>query len=88
LAIGVSFTSAVDEQEVHFLGGPEEAIKLQSKAFVVLVPGDLEGKEFLKSILRFLATKLPKEMSAKVVRASIESIREFVPYTRGRISPV
>jgi hypothetical protein len=33
-----------------------------------------------------LMLKLPKEQREKVGKASIEQIREFVPYTKGRIT--
>ena len=33
-----------------------------------------------------LMLKLPKEQREKVGKASIEQIREFVPYTKGRIA--
>jgi predicted ribosome quality control (RQC) complex YloA/Tae2 family protein len=80
LAIGV-----VDGEELTFVGGPVEAVKAKAKVYVVLVPGDLSGKDLLKSILRSLTLKLPKEQREKIGKASIERIREYVPYTRARI---
>jgi hypothetical protein len=35
--------------------------------------------------LRLLALKLPREQREKVGKASIERIREFVPYAKGRL---
>ncbi len=80
LAIGV-----VEDEETRFVGGAVEAVKAKTKKYVTLVPGDLEGKEFLKQILQALALKLPKEQREKVGKASIEQVREFVPYTKGRL---
>ncbi len=83
LAIGV-----VPDDEPRFVGGPVEAVKAKAKVYVTLVPGDLAGKEILKRILRALATKLPKEQREKVGKASIERVREFVPYTKARLTGV
>lgn len=81
IAIGI----VEDEDKVKFIGGPEDAVKSKTKAYVVLSPGDLTGKELLKMILRSLTLKFPKEQREKMGKISIESVREFVPYTKGRI---
>jgi predicted ribosome quality control (RQC) complex YloA/Tae2 family protein len=80
LAIGV-----VANGEVRFVGGPVEAVKAKTKAYVTIVPGDATGKELLKLVLGALALKLPKEQREKAGKASIERIREFVPYAKGRL---
>lgn len=80
IAIGV-----VENGETRFMGGPVETVKSKTKTFIVLGPGDLEGKDLLRQVLRSLMLKLPKEQRESVGKASIESIREFVPYTKGRI---
>lgn len=80
LAIGV-----LEDNEMQFLGGAVEAVKAKTKTYVTLVPGDAMGKEFLKRVLQALALKLPKEQREKVAKASIELVREFVPYTKGRL---
>ena len=79
LAIGV-----VGSENVQFIGGPLEAVKAKTKAYVTLVPGDIAGKKFLNQILQALALKLPKEKREEVEKTSVEQIREFVPYTKGR----
>jgi predicted ribosome quality control (RQC) complex YloA/Tae2 family protein len=84
MAVGVVH----DEDEVRFVGGPVDAVKAKAKVYVVLGPGDVMGKEILKKILQALAVKLPKEQREKVARASIELVRELVPYTKGRIAEV
>jgi predicted ribosome quality control (RQC) complex YloA/Tae2 family protein len=81
LRIAVGYIPA----EEAFIGGPVDAVKAKTSIYAVLVPGDLEGKDFLKQILRSLTLKLPKEQRDPVSKASIEAIRDFVPYTRGRI---
>jgi predicted ribosome quality control (RQC) complex YloA/Tae2 family protein len=82
LAIGLIET---DNQE-RFIGGPVESVKEQTKLYVTLVPGDLEGKDFLKQLLRSLTLLLSKEKREKMGKTSIEAVREFVPYTKGRIA--
>jgi predicted ribosome quality control (RQC) complex YloA/Tae2 family protein len=81
LAVGV-----VEGETLRFVGGPMEAVKAETQVFVTLVPGDMAGKEFLKQILQALTLKLPKEQREKAERASIEHIRELVPYNRGRLA--
>ncbi len=80
LAIGV-----VEDEKTRFVGGAVEAVQAKTKNYVTLVPGDEAGKEFLKKILQALTLKLPKEQREKVAKTSIEQVREFVPYTKGRL---
>jgi predicted ribosome quality control (RQC) complex YloA/Tae2 family protein len=80
LGIGV-----VEDDEANFVGGPVEAVKAKTKTYVTIGPGDNLGKDFLKQVLRVLTLKLPKEQREKLGKTSIEQIREFVPYTKGRI---
>jgi predicted ribosome quality control (RQC) complex YloA/Tae2 family protein len=81
LAIGV-----IKNQKLRFLGGPVEAVKKATSAHVTLVPGDTAGKKFLSQILQALSSKLPKDQSEIIRKTSIEQIREFVPFTRGRLA--
>ncbi len=80
LAIGV-----VESDEIRFVGGAVKAVQAQTRNYITLVPGDKQGKEFLKWILQALALKLPMDQREKVAKTSIERIREFVPYTKGRV---
>jgi hypothetical protein len=80
LTIGV-----VGNGKASFIGGPVEAVKAKTKAYVTIMPGDLAGKEFLKQVLQALMVKLPKEQREKAGKASIEQVREFVPYTKGAL---
>ena len=68
-----------------FVGGPVDSVKAKAKTFVIVVLGDQTGKELFKRILRALAAKMPKELREKVSKASVEEIREFIPYNKGRI---
>lgn len=83
LAIGV----ILDENaEIALIGGPVDAVKAKTELFVTIAPGDLEGKELFKKVLSALAGKMSKETQEKVSKLSIEKIREFVPFNKGRIS--
>jgi len=80
IAIGV-----VEGEKTRFVGGAVDAVKAQTKVYVTLVPGDVAGKEFLKQILQALTLQLPKEQREKGGKTPIERVREFVPYTKGRL---
>ncbi len=71
--------------QTSFVGGPVDAVKAKTKAYVVLLPGDIQSKELLKQILKSLVLKLSKDQREKAGKTSIEQIREFVPYTKGAI---
>jgi predicted ribosome quality control (RQC) complex YloA/Tae2 family protein len=73
-------------EETNYVGGPVDAVKAKTKAYVALSPGDTQGKDLLKQILKSLMLKLPKEQREKAGKTSIEQIREFVPYTKGAIA--
>ena len=81
VAIGI-----IVDEETCFVGGPVDAVKAKTKTYVVLAPGDSNGKELLQQILKSLMLKLPKEQRGKTGKTSIEQIREFVPYTKGTIT--
>ncbi len=74
-------------EETGFVGGPIDAVKAKTKTYVVLQPGDYQGKELLQMIMRTLTAKLSKEQREKAGKTSIEQVREYVPYTKGAISP-
>ena len=81
-AIGVM----VDGDNACFIGGSVDTVRVKSKSYVVIVPGDYQGKELLKMVLKTLMLKLSKEDKEKLGKTSIEQIREFIPYTKGTIS--
>jgi predicted ribosome quality control (RQC) complex YloA/Tae2 family protein len=83
VAIGI----AVNEEEgrIRIGGGPLDAVKAKADAYVIVVPGDLAGKELFRRILKVLATKMSKNLREKVLKTSIEEIREFIPYSKGRV---
>jgi hypothetical protein len=71
--------------EISFVGGPVEAVKAKTKVSVTIKPGDLAGKNLFRHILSLLAAKMSKDLREKVLRTSIEQIREYIPYGKGRI---
>jgi predicted ribosome quality control (RQC) complex YloA/Tae2 family protein len=81
MAIGVF----EENGETKFVGGPVDAVRAKTKTYAIIIPGEESGKEFLKQILKTLAAKIPKELKEKVLRASVEEIREFVPFGKGRV---
>jgi predicted ribosome quality control (RQC) complex YloA/Tae2 family protein len=83
----IAIGSLIDEKmsEIELVGGPVDAVKAKTKNFVIIVPGDTEGKELFKQILKKLAEKTPKEIRGKIQKASFEEIRELIPYGKGRL---
>ena len=49
------------------------------------MPGDLKGKALFKHVLQMLTAKMPKELREKVLKQSVEKIRKYIPYNKGRI---
>lgn len=84
LRIAVGAVCAMDGSK-DFVGGPVDAVKAKTKVYVEIVPGDVSGKELMKRILGALAVGVSKEARGGVLGASVEEIREFVPYGVGRI---
>ena len=74
------------DEDAKFFGGPVESVKAKTKSYVILAPGDYQGKELLKQILKSLMLKVSKEQREKAGKTSIEQIREYVPYTKGAIT--
>jgi len=70
---------------IKFVGGPIASVQAKTQAYVIIVPGDLTGKELFRCILSSLAEKMSKEVREKMLKVSVEMIRDFVPYGRGRL---
>ncbi|MGB9741267.1 MAG: ribosome rescue protein RqcH [Candidatus Bathyarchaeia archaeon] len=83
IAIGALVNEKTDE--ARFVGGPVDAVKAETKAYVVIVPGDVSGKELCKHILRRLAEKMPKEKREKIEKVSLKEVMNLIPYGKGRI---
>jgi predicted ribosome quality control (RQC) complex YloA/Tae2 family protein len=74
-----------DDGEIKFVGGPVQSVEAKTNVYVVVVPGDLKGKEVFKRVLGVLTGKLPKKLREKVLKVSAEEIREYIPYNKGGI---
>lgn len=81
LAIGV----VSSDNSICFVGGPVNAVQAKTNAYVIIVPGNIAGKELYRHILTVLAEKASKEDRQKVLKASVEQIRDFVPFGKARI---
>jgi hypothetical protein len=73
-------------EETSFVGGPVDSVKAKTKNYVVIQPGDYQGKELLQMVLRTLTAKLSKEQREKAGKTSIEQVREYIPYTKGAMN--
>jgi predicted ribosome quality control (RQC) complex YloA/Tae2 family protein len=82
-AVGVAFDEATGMARI--LGGPVEAVEARVTAHVVVVPGDLKGKELFRRVLRSLAEKVSKELREAILSLSVESVREFIPFGKGTV---
>jgi predicted ribosome quality control (RQC) complex YloA/Tae2 family protein len=84
IAIGVT----VNEEEgwVRIGGGPVDAVKAKADAYVIVAPGDFTCKELLKHVLRSLAGKVSREVREAISELSVEAIREYIPYGKGRLT--
>ncbi|MBC7129929.1 DUF814 domain-containing protein, partial [Candidatus Bathyarchaeota archaeon] len=83
IAIGALFKEETDE--VKFISGPLDAVKAKTRVYVTLLPGDIEGKELSRQILREMAEKAPKEYKERILKASVEDVKRLIPFNRGRI---
>jgi predicted ribosome quality control (RQC) complex YloA/Tae2 family protein len=82
LAIGV----LIDENgEIRFVGGPVDAVRAKTSTYAIVKTGDLAGKELFRRVLRVLAGKVPKAHREKALKASVDEIREYVPYGKGTV---
>jgi predicted ribosome quality control (RQC) complex YloA/Tae2 family protein len=82
-ALGVSFDQGTGVARID--GGPVGSVKAKATAYVVIVPGDLSGKELFKRVLKSLAEKVSKELREAILNLSVESIREFIPFGKGTV---
>ena len=81
LAVGV----VLEHGELRFVGGPVDAVMAKTDVFVTVVPGEKEGKEIARDVLGALVSKVSKDVKEKVLRASVEQVREFIPFGVGRV---
>ena len=70
-----------------FVGGPQSSVGAKTRIYVVVVPGRFSGKKLFKQILNALAERMPVEQRQRILGASIEEIRELIPYGAGQVTP-
>jgi predicted ribosome quality control (RQC) complex YloA/Tae2 family protein len=80
-AVGV----VVQNDTLRFVGGPADVVKAKTNTYVIIEPGDLRGKELFRHVLGVLAEKMPKELRKRLLKASAEEIRKFIPFSKGRV---
>jgi predicted ribosome quality control (RQC) complex YloA/Tae2 family protein len=80
-AVGV----VVENDTLSFVGGPVDAIKSKTNTYVIIEPGDVKGKELFRRVLGVVAEKVSKELRRKILQASAEEIRKFIPFSKGRV---
>lgn len=83
IAIGALFEG--ENNEVIFISGPVDAVKAKTKAYAIILPGDIEGKNLSAQVLREIAEKIPKEQREKLLREPIEKIMALIPFNKGRL---
>ncbi len=83
IAIGVLFDEAEAIPKIE--AGPVDLVEPKTVAHIVIVPGNFEGREFFKRVLKVLSEKVPKERRQAILRVPIEMIREHIPFGKGAI---
>jgi predicted ribosome quality control (RQC) complex YloA/Tae2 family protein len=83
IAVGVALNEETGVARIG--GGPVEVVKAKTTAHVVIVPGDLSGKELFRRVLRSLAGRVSKELREAILSLSGESVREFIPFGKGTV---
>jgi predicted ribosome quality control (RQC) complex YloA/Tae2 family protein len=69
-----------------FVGGPPSSVSAKTRAYVTVHPRGLAGKRLFNEVLKALAEKIPKDQRQRVLEASLEEIRELIPYSIGNVS--
>lgn len=83
VAVGVIFGQETGNARI--CGGPVEAVKTKTTIYTVIVPGDLEARELIKRVLKSLSEKVQKDKREAIFAQSLDSIREFVPFSKGTL---
>ena len=83
IAIGVTFEK--ESNAARIIGGPVGAVRGKTDAYVVIVPGDLSGKELFRLVLRRLAEKVQKKRRENISDSAFEVIREFIPFAKASL---
>jgi predicted ribosome quality control (RQC) complex YloA/Tae2 family protein len=85
LRLGIGVVVDEERREVGFIGGPIDSVKAKAKVCVMITPGNVSSKELFRHILWVLGGKMSKELCDRILKASVEEVRGFVPYGVGRV---
>jgi len=81
-AIGIM----TEENHVAVVGGPPEAIKKQTNAYVEIIPGQQTSGTLAKHIRKLLAEKALPEWRKGIFEISLDEIQGFIPSGKGSIA--
>jgi len=81
VAIGVK----IDDEEIMVVGGPVDAIRHQTNAYVEVVQGTQKSSQLAKKIRHQLSTKVSEDLKRTVTAIPLEDIQRFIPLGRGKM---
>jgi predicted ribosome quality control (RQC) complex YloA/Tae2 family protein len=81
VAVGVK----IGEEELLVVGGPADAIAVQTKFYVEVVPGEQKSSQLAKKIRHQLSKKVSEDLKRSVTAIPLEEIQRFIPLGRGKI---
>jgi predicted ribosome quality control (RQC) complex YloA/Tae2 family protein len=84
-ALRISLGVLAEDGSVRMVGGPLEAIRKQTNAYVELVPGQQTSAELAKRIRVLLSEKASSEYRGEISRIPIEEIQGFIPPGKSNI---
>jgi hypothetical protein len=67
------------------VGGPADAIAVQTKVYVEVVPGEQKSSQLAKKIRHQLSKKVSEDLKRSVTAIPLEEIQRFIPLGRGKI---
>jgi predicted ribosome quality control (RQC) complex YloA/Tae2 family protein len=81
VAIGVK----INDEEIMVVGGPVDAIRHQTNAYVEVVQGTQKSSQLAKKIRHQLSTKVSEDLKRTVTAIPLEDIQRFIPLGRGKM---
>ncbi|TET24610.1 MAG: fibronectin-binding domain-containing protein [Candidatus Bathyarchaeum sp.] len=81
VAIGVK----IDDKDIMVVGGPVDAIRHQTNAYVEVVQGAQKSSQLAKKIRHQLSTKVSEDLKRTVTAIPLEDIQRFIPLGRGKM---
>ncbi len=81
VAIGVK----INDEEIMVVGGPVDAIRHQTNAYVEVVQGTQKSSQLAKKIRHQLSTKVSEDLKRTVTAIPLEEFQRFIPLGRGKM---